>query len=268
MHSSYALASSEFSVERDGASSPLADLWPGYRPDDRLGVVLANPMDAVGCSNLICGTNTLFYDDLRATRRRRQLLPVRRHLPVRRRLRARRLQPARRLAAAQVRDGAAADCRGADRDAQRPPDHAARDPRHGRPLPRRGRAVDVEHVPRDRPLRRHVLAAHRQGARRRRDAGRQPRGRVVRRAGHLHDARHRRRRAGAPAPAAPQPRPRADAVGRVVPLAPQRRGRTGAARRHAGAAARPPGADAPVAADHDRAGRAAAAAVRLGRRPF
>ena len=68
MHSSYALASSEFSVERDGASSPLADLWPGYRPDDRLGIVLANPMDACGCSNLICGTNTLFYDHLRDTR--------------------------------------------------------------------------------------------------------------------------------------------------------------------------------------------------------
>ncbi len=55
-------------MERDGASSPLADLWPGYRPDDRLGIVLANPMDACGCSNLICGTNTLFYDDLRAAR--------------------------------------------------------------------------------------------------------------------------------------------------------------------------------------------------------
>src|SRR6185312_12543513 len=68
MHSSYALASSDFSVERDGTSSPLADLWPGYRPDDRLGIVLANPMDACGCSNLICGTNTLFYDDLRDTR--------------------------------------------------------------------------------------------------------------------------------------------------------------------------------------------------------
>jgi len=68
MHSSYALASSDFSVERDGASSPLADLWPGYRPDDRLGIVLANPMDACGCSNLICGTNTLFYDDLRDAR--------------------------------------------------------------------------------------------------------------------------------------------------------------------------------------------------------
>src|SRR5689334_5157397 len=69
MHSSYALASEDFSVERNGASEPLSALWPnGWQPDDRLGVLLANPMDAVGCSNLICGTITLFYDHLRATR--------------------------------------------------------------------------------------------------------------------------------------------------------------------------------------------------------
>jgi aminomethyltransferase len=68
MHSSYALASSDFAVERGGKSEPLANLWPGgYQPDDRLGVLLANPMDAVGCSNLICATITLFYDNLRAT---------------------------------------------------------------------------------------------------------------------------------------------------------------------------------------------------------
>ena len=66
MHSSYALSSAEFSVERDGAGHPLSELWPGgFQPDDRLGVVLAQPMDAVGCSNLICGTTTLFYDHLR-----------------------------------------------------------------------------------------------------------------------------------------------------------------------------------------------------------
>ena len=69
MHSSYALASEEFRVERDGSSAPLDTLWPGgFRPDDRLGVLLAQPMDAVGCANLICGTITLFYDHLRATR--------------------------------------------------------------------------------------------------------------------------------------------------------------------------------------------------------
>jgi aminomethyltransferase len=69
MHSSYALHSSDFAVERDGDTQPLSELWPGgYQPDDRLGVLLANPMDAVGCSNLICGTITLFYDHLRATR--------------------------------------------------------------------------------------------------------------------------------------------------------------------------------------------------------
>src|SRR4051812_8091558 len=67
MHSSYALAAEDFAVERNGSSSALDDLWPGgFRPDDRLGVVLSEPMDAVGCSNLICATNTLFYEGLRA----------------------------------------------------------------------------------------------------------------------------------------------------------------------------------------------------------
>ena len=68
MHSSYALDASDFAVERDGSTQPLSDLWPGgYQPGDRLGVVLAQPMDAVGCSNLICATITLFYDYLRST---------------------------------------------------------------------------------------------------------------------------------------------------------------------------------------------------------
>ena len=69
MHSSYALSSDDFAVERDGAAGSLSDLWPGgYQPGDRLGVVLNQPMDPCGCSNLICGTNTLFYDLLRETK--------------------------------------------------------------------------------------------------------------------------------------------------------------------------------------------------------
>src|SRR2546423_4507367 len=68
MHSSYALDATDFTVERDGGTQPLSQLWPGgYQPGDRLGVVLAQPMDAVGCSNLICATVTLFYDYLRST---------------------------------------------------------------------------------------------------------------------------------------------------------------------------------------------------------
>lgn len=67
MHSSYALNSEDFIVERGGADAPLSELWAGgYQPGvDRLGVILAAPMDGCGCSNLICGTNTLFYDALR-----------------------------------------------------------------------------------------------------------------------------------------------------------------------------------------------------------
>ena len=69
MHSSYALSSDDFSVERGDSVSTLADLWPGgWTPQDRLGVVMANPMDGVGCSNLICATTTLFYDHLRETK--------------------------------------------------------------------------------------------------------------------------------------------------------------------------------------------------------
>ena len=69
MHSSYALSSDDFAVERDGEAGSLSDLWPGgYQPGDRLGVVLNQPMDPCGCSNLICGTNTLFYDVLRDTK--------------------------------------------------------------------------------------------------------------------------------------------------------------------------------------------------------
>jgi aminomethyltransferase len=69
MHSSYALSTDDFAVERDGQAGSLSDLWPGgYQPGDRLGVVLNQPMDPCGCSNLICGTNTLFYDVLRETK--------------------------------------------------------------------------------------------------------------------------------------------------------------------------------------------------------
>jgi hypothetical protein len=69
VHSSFALSADGFAVERDGAAAPLAALWPGgFAPDDRLAVLLNEPMDPVGCSNLICGTTTLFYDHLRETR--------------------------------------------------------------------------------------------------------------------------------------------------------------------------------------------------------
>ena len=68
MHSSYALDASDFTVERGRKKQPLAELWPGgYQPGDRLGVVVSQPMDPVGCSNLICATITLFYDYMRAT---------------------------------------------------------------------------------------------------------------------------------------------------------------------------------------------------------
>ncbi len=198
----------------------------------------------------------------------RQLLPLRRQLHDRDRVRAGRLQPARRVAAAQVRDHHPADRRGAGRGDHRSRHHAAGDPRDRRPLPRRGRALDLEHVSRDRALRGHLLGAHRPCPRRRPVAGGKPGGRVIRRAGDLLDARHRRRPSGPPAAASPKPRSRREAAGRAVPHAPQPRRRPRAAGRHDGAAARPSGADPPGHPDHDHAGRGADHAVRHLCTPF
>ena len=82
------------------------------------------------------------------------------------------------------------------------------------------------------------------------------------------DPRHRRRLPGEAAPAAAQPRPRREAAGRGVPDAAQSRGRAGAAGRHPGAAARPSGADPARDADHHPPGRGAHASGRRRLRPF
>ena len=259
MHSSYALSSDDFAVERDGEAGPLSDLWPGgYQPGDRLGVVLNQPMDPCGCSNLICATNTLFYDVLRDTQGDRRLLPLRRHVPDRRRLRARRLQPARRLAAAQVRRRAAADRGGAS---SRPSTTAAS---RCSCCPRRACAAVARSCSRPgmRCWRRFVASSPTRRARGRARGGdvgpaRQQDRRELRRAGDLLDARHRRRRAGAPAPPAPRDRPRAAAQLRGVQDAPERRRRARAAGRDRGAAARPPGGLAPLGADDHPAARGA-----------
>ena len=196
MHSSYALDASDFAVERDGKQQPLSELWPGgYQPGDRLGVVLAQPMDAVGCSNLICATITLFYDYLRATLGTGNFFRYCRHLPVRGRLRGRRLQPARRLAAAQVRDD----------PATRPPRRCWRRSTTARSRcwrsPRRARAAAARSCSRPgTPICRTCVASSptRRAPAVARDAdvhaGRKPRGRELRRAGDLLDAGLGRRR--------------------------------------------------------------------------
>ena len=260
MHSSYALSSDDFAVERDGEAGPLSDLWPGgYQPGDRLGVVLNQPMDPCGCSNLICATNTLFYDVLRDTQGHRRLLPLRRHVPDRRRLRARRLQPARRLADAQVRRRAAAHGRGA---CSRPSTTAASRcsccPRSGAALPRRGRALDLECAACAGPLRRHLLAAHaaaRAAATSACSATRSSRATSSRRSSRRPASAPASRRACA-ACAARSTASRCAAVEEYKTL-PERRRRARAAGRDRGAAARPSGGLAPLGADDHPAARGA-----------
>ena len=69
MHSSYALRTGDFRLERAGQPVELDTLWPGgFAPDDRLAVLVDGAMDPAGSANLICATATLFYAHLTATR--------------------------------------------------------------------------------------------------------------------------------------------------------------------------------------------------------
>ena len=223
MHSSYALSSDDFAVERDGEAGALSDLWPGgYQPGDRLGVLLNQPMDPSGCSNLICGTNTLFYDHLRETRgsgnffryadtylfgvgcepgdfNQLDVWPMHKFVGV--------MQPTAEAVLETINDRritllvvpeAGLRCRG---EVVLSTWNA---------LLAQVRCV-VTYSPAHRPARGADVGARRQQGRR-----------ELRRAGDLLDARHRRRRAGAPAPPAPRDRPRAAAQPRGVPHAPER----------------------------------------------
>ena len=210
MHSSYALSSDDFAVERDGAAGSLSDLWPGgYQPGDRLGVVLNQPMDPCGCSNLICGTNTLFYDVLRETKgtggffryadtyligvgcepgdfNQLDVWPMHKFVGV--------LQPTAEAVLETINDRRIT---------------LLVLPESG--LRCRGEVVLSTWNALLAQVRCVVTYSPADGSRtrRRRRAARQQDRRELRRAGDLLDARHRRRRAGPPAPPAPRHRPRA-----------------------------------------------------------
>ncbi len=66
MHSAQELRSSSFEVSLDGRPASLADLFPGFGEQDRLGLVMRRPHGAVGASALITATITAFYDLQRA----------------------------------------------------------------------------------------------------------------------------------------------------------------------------------------------------------
>ena len=66
MHSAQELRSSSFEVSLDGRPARLADLFPGFGEQDRLGLVMRRPHGAVGASALITATITAFYDFQRA----------------------------------------------------------------------------------------------------------------------------------------------------------------------------------------------------------
>ena len=66
MHSSTALQMDAFQIEVDGRPGGAEDVWSGFDGHDRVGVVLREPLDALGASGLLALSVTAFYDVLRA----------------------------------------------------------------------------------------------------------------------------------------------------------------------------------------------------------
>ena len=62
MHSSRELRSASFAITVDGDPAAVADVLPGFRDGDRLGIVVRRPCGAVGASALLLAAVTAFYD--------------------------------------------------------------------------------------------------------------------------------------------------------------------------------------------------------------
>ncbi|HTU97045.1 MAG TPA: hypothetical protein VMF14_14460 [Solirubrobacteraceae bacterium] len=61
------LRSDDFEITVEGRTAALADVFPGFDADDRLGIVIHEQHGAAGAGSLILAAVTGFYDCLRAT---------------------------------------------------------------------------------------------------------------------------------------------------------------------------------------------------------
>lgn len=62
MHTATQLAAAQFAISISDASATLADLFPKWTPEDRLGVVIHEPLGALGASHLIQLAIVAYYD--------------------------------------------------------------------------------------------------------------------------------------------------------------------------------------------------------------
>ena len=61
------LRSDGFQITLAGRPATVADVFPGFDMDDRLGIVVSSALGAAGAGSLILAAVTAFYDGLRAT---------------------------------------------------------------------------------------------------------------------------------------------------------------------------------------------------------
>jgi hypothetical protein len=66
MHSCNELRSASFEIEVEGRSASFEDLFGGFEERDRVGVIVGDPLGAVGASTLLLAAVTRFYDFQRA----------------------------------------------------------------------------------------------------------------------------------------------------------------------------------------------------------
>jgi hypothetical protein len=66
MHTSTRLRSESFAIEVDGRAATIGEVLPGDAAAGRLGIVVHEPLGAVGASQLLLAAVTAFYDGQRA----------------------------------------------------------------------------------------------------------------------------------------------------------------------------------------------------------
>ncbi|WP_067727600.1 hypothetical protein [Oceanobacillus damuensis] len=62
MHTVHSMSYKDYEFEVDGQKADIEDIFPGFKPSDRIGVVTRTPGGSMGAGNLIMSALTRFYD--------------------------------------------------------------------------------------------------------------------------------------------------------------------------------------------------------------
>ncbi|WP_312797812.1 hypothetical protein [Tianweitania sp.] len=75
MHCADTLFANMFEIEKDGAPASTADIFPDWQPHDRFGILIDEPLGALGATHLIQVAIAAFYDARPERRTERRVYP-------------------------------------------------------------------------------------------------------------------------------------------------------------------------------------------------